>query len=75
MNICECCYLLLANNDDSSCRDYHEHDHPYGAFGPYDVPGEFVETMWSAWVCDACASSMLPGSNVFEAVDARVGAP
>ena len=25
--VCECCANLIANGDDSACRDYHEHDH------------------------------------------------
>ena len=25
--VCECCMLVIANGDDSSCRDYHGHEH------------------------------------------------
>src|SRR5690349_13861868 len=25
---CICCTLMIANNDESACRDYYEHDHP-----------------------------------------------
>lgn len=25
--LCECCALMLANNDESGCRDYHHHEH------------------------------------------------
>lgn len=27
LTLCECCALVLANNDESGCRDYHHHDH------------------------------------------------
>lgn len=45
--LCECCALKLANDDDSSCRDYHGHDHasldvPAGTAitqGPHDWDG------------------------------------
>ena len=28
MLVCECCALLIANGDDSGCRDHYGHDHP-----------------------------------------------
>lgn len=27
LNLCECCTMLLANDDDSGCRDFHGHTH------------------------------------------------
>jgi len=29
---CACCASMIANNDDSGCRDFYGHDHP----SPYD---------------------------------------
>ena len=37
LTLCECCALMLANNDDSGCRDYHGHDH-----APLEVPRDTV---------------------------------
>ncbi|WP_247040325.1 hypothetical protein [Arthrobacter rhizosphaerae] len=31
--LCECCTLVLANDDESGCRDFHGHKH-----APLDVP-------------------------------------
>lgn len=61
--LCRCCALWVANQDDSSCRDYHGHTHP--------KPGENIATVDSetepycgpnTWTCDGCGTLQLPGA-------------
>ena len=44
--VCECCLLVTANGDDSSCRDYHGHEHETANYGiePGEdiVPGDVI---------------------------------
>lgn len=53
---CECCTLLIANGDDSGCRDYWNHTHK-----PATLPARVVRQLdedhpelagndWSAWL-------------------------
>lgn len=52
--VCECCALMIASGDESSCRDYWGHAHrscelPHDVLNgdeDYDTVGE--------WVCDGC---------------------
>lgn len=55
---CECCALVIANGDDSGCRDYYGHTHPSPALSAEtvrwlneDFP-EFAESEipWGAWL-------------------------
>ena len=56
LTVCDCCLSLLANGDESSCRDYYGHTHPSGTFPANTVPGDDsdTETRFRAWVCDGC---------------------
>lgn len=68
MTVCECCAMWLANNDDSSCRDYYGHTHKRGEFPAGAViDGEF-ETYWSRVNsrCEACGDGITYGSNVID---------
>lgn len=53
--VCECCAVLIANADESGCRDYYGHTHPAA-----DVPAGTVLTDDGAdqpsipWTCEAC---------------------
>ena len=29
MHVCTCCALMIANDDDSGCKDFHEHQHEH----------------------------------------------
>lgn len=63
-NVCDCCALMIANGDDSSCRDYYGHDHPTCNL-PWAVIDGDPEEVWSCyvWTCDGCGSDMLSGAN------------
>ncbi|MGN6129277.1 MAG: hypothetical protein ACTHOK_02960 [Nocardioidaceae bacterium] len=53
--VCECCALVIANGDDSGCRDYYGHTHP----AP-DVPAgtcltdDGADQPSTPWTCEAC---------------------
>jgi hypothetical protein len=53
--VCECCALLIANGDETGCRDYYGHTHP----APH-VPAGTCITEDGAdqpaipWTCEAC---------------------
>ena len=65
--LCDCCALLLVNGDDSSCRDYYEHDHPQGDLSGI-VSADFDQTDWSGFECAGCEIFQLPGANRWEAI-------
>lgn len=54
--LCECCALLLANGDDSSCRDYYGHDHKSGFFPADTVLTDETDQPSRAWVCGTCCT-------------------
>lgn len=52
--VCECCALLIANNDETACRDHYEHGHIECDLDPGAVvTGEQVETPGPC-TCDGC---------------------
>lgn len=62
-DVCDCCLLMIANADDSGCRDYFGHDHPTCDL-PGAVPGDESndETVWHEWTCAGCGTEILPGA-------------
>lgn len=68
LSLCDCCALLVANADESSCRDYYGHTHksaelPAGTV----IAGEEVES-YRGFHCDGCDQDMLPMANEWPAV-------
>lgn len=61
--LCDCCALWLANNDDSACRDYHNHTHPQARMGT-DFAGVDIDagpvSRPDSWTCDGCDTTQLP---------------
>jgi hypothetical protein len=53
--VCECCALVIANGDDSGCRDYYGHTHPTP-----EVPAgtcltdDGADQPATPWTCRAC---------------------
>lgn len=64
--LCECCALWVANNDESACRDFYGHDHPYARS---EVAGVDIDagpdTRDDSWVCDGCDRRLLPGAEAW----------
>lgn len=64
--VCECCIMLICNDDDSACRGYHHHDHPDCQLPAYTVV--FTDTIddWdSTWPgeCAGCGQTLLQGAT------------
>ena len=51
--VCDCCALVIANGDNSACRDYYGHTHGDPA-GLWALGDEWVEACWLAAPCAAC---------------------
>lgn len=71
MDVCGCCVMVIANADESGCRDYWHHDHP-----TCDLPASTViedpcggDERWFEWTCDGCGTTQLPGAVAWRAVD------
>lgn len=58
--LCECCALWVAYNDDSGCRDYHNHDHPHARSEIAGVSDYEPTVRSDRWVCDGCDTEQLP---------------
>ena len=63
--VCECCLLVIANGDDSGCRDYYGHDH-----ATCSLPGAVVGDAegydrWQPWTCEGCGTDLLPGATAY----------
>lgn len=64
IQVCDCCLILVANGDESGCRDYYSHTHK-----PFDVSG-----MWAVsdtqgpegyeWDCAGCGETQNPYTEV-----------
>ena len=65
---CECCALMVANGDDSGCRDYWEHDHPECSLPAGAFVASDGEEVWGhfTWTCEGCGQEMLAGAVRFE---------
>ncbi|HSX68445.1 hypothetical protein [Nocardioides sp.] len=66
LKVCDCCALMLANGDDSGCRDYYGHTHDAGALLPMTsvIAGDPEEWQGShPWLCDGCDEWQAWGSN------------
>lgn len=64
VDVCDCCLIMIANGDESGCRDYYGHDHPSCSIGRA-VPGDASDTVtrWFRWDCAGCGQTMLPGAD------------
>lgn len=65
--VCECCALMIANNDDSACRDYYGHTHP-GPSGSW-VLGDDEMMGWDAPDCAACETPQGGFATMFQATE------
>lgn len=64
--LCECCAIWITNADDSGCRDYHGHDHPYARSEVAGVASDIgPETRWDTWTCDGCDTEQKPGAKAW----------
>lgn len=64
--LCDCCALWVTNNDDSGCRGYYGHKHPYARseIAGVDLDQEPVERD-DEWTCDGCGRRLLPFANAW----------
>lgn len=83
--LCECCALVVANDDDSACQDYYHHDHtPMSEIEHHDhtpmsetedlvvITGEMREALDGAYVtCDGCGDEV--EHNVTDGAPVRTG--
>lgn len=51
--LCDCCAIMVANNDESSCRDYYGHTHPTVTEN-FVLSGESFENPSVGFDCDGC---------------------
>lgn len=61
--VCDCCALWIANNDDSSCRDYYGHSHKRCDISYLWVLEGDHEEVTRDWACFGCGEDMLPHTN------------
>ena len=56
---CDCCLLWVANNDDSSCRDYYGHKHRHAKVSKRTMSRRLalLPATWSAFGWLACAAN------------------
>lgn len=61
--VCDCCASWLANNDESSCRDYWGHSHKRCDISYLWVLEGGNETYPHTWTCFGCESEILDHGN------------
>lgn len=54
LTLCDCCAQMLANDDDSSCRDYYGHTHDSLSVPADTVLTDEWEISSTPWACDGC---------------------
>lgn len=54
LGLCDCCALMLANGDESGCRDYHGHEHPSIEVPVHTVLTDESDQPVHGFVCDGC---------------------
>lgn len=52
--LCECCALLIANGDDSACRDYYGHTHQSANVPAHTVLSDETDQPCHGFTCDGC---------------------
>lgn len=68
LSLCDCCALMVANGDESGCRDFYGHTHqatelPIGTV----MAGDSLETA-RGFTCDGCQEDQGPLANEWPAV-------
>lgn len=67
LSLCDCCALMVANGDESGCRDYYNHTHApcsvpfYAALAGGEVPSR------RGFTCDGCQEDQLAYANEWPA--------
>lgn len=52
--LCECCALLIANGDESGCRDYYGHTHQPATVPAHTVLTDESDQPCHGFICDGC---------------------
>jgi hypothetical protein len=52
--LCECCALLIANGDESGCRDYYGHTHQSADAPAHTVLSDETDQPCHGFTCDGC---------------------
>ena len=67
--VCECCMMVCANGDESSCRDYYEHTHQTCSNRVQVVDVDTVITVGHiGFDCDGCGTFQQSMANMYPAV-------
>lgn len=64
--VCQCCALLIANGDDTECRDYYDHEHAPCELDAAALTGASTEAA-TATRCDGCGQNCGAFAPMFEA--------
>lgn len=62
-NVCSCCALWIANNDESGCRDWFGHTHKRCDISYLWVLSSDGDIVYDEWTCFGCGEYMLPGAE------------
>lgn len=54
LTLCECCALLIANGDESGCRDHHGHAHQSAIVPAHTVLTGESDQPCHGFTCDGC---------------------
>lgn len=66
--VCDCCALMIANGDESGCRDYYDHGHRTCTLpGPAAIAGDEY-TSRGGFLCDGCDAWQGAMANVWPVV-------
>lgn len=52
--LCECCALMIANNDETGCRDHDHHTHKSVEVPARTVLTDECDQPYSGFICDGC---------------------
>lgn len=61
ITVCTCCAVLIANGDQSGCRDFHNHTHPtFSVEGVWAPVGPVEVDLDDEWTCGGCGTEQDP---------------
>lgn len=60
LTLCECCALLIANGDESGCRDYYGHTHETASVPAHTILTGDSDQPCYAFTCHGCRESQEP---------------
>lgn len=67
--VCECCALMVNNGDESSCRDFHGHNHPTcDKSVTYANMEDTFEVGYFHANCNGCGAIVRTGGTLYAAI-------